>query len=170
MKIFNYRKEFIEKINEKIKKIHLDTTENKEKIEIKYKSNVISEEEYRRKIKIKQEDDIQKGYTSIGIHRDDFEIYINKKDVSVFGSQGQQRSSIISLKLAEAEVIYDEKEDYPILLLDDFMSELDKKRVKGFIKRIKDNQVLITCTDKFDIDNMVYNVYKVEKANVERMK
>ena len=72
MKIFNYRKEFIEKINEKIKKIHLDTTENKEKIEIKYKSNVISEEEYRRKIKIKQEDDIQKGYTSIGIHRDDF--------------------------------------------------------------------------------------------------
>jgi DNA replication and repair protein RecF len=74
------------------------------------------------------------------------------------------------LKLAEAEVIYDEKEDYPILLLDDFMSELDKKRVKGFIKRIKDNQVLITCTDKFDIDNMVYNVYKVEKANVERMK
>lgn len=170
MKIFNYRKEFIEKINEKIKKIHLDTTENKEKIEIKYKSNAISEEEYRRKIKIKQEDDIQKGYTSIGIHRDDFEIYINKKDVSVFGSQGQQRSSIISLKLAEAEVIYDEKEDYPILLLDDFMSELDKKRVKGFIKRIKDNQVLITCTDKFDIDNMVYNVYKVEKANVERMK
>ncbi len=170
MKIFNYRKEFIEKINEKIKKIHLDTTENKEKIEIKYKSNVISEEEYRRKIKIKQEDDIQKGYTSIGIHRDDFEISINKKVVSVFGSQGQQRSSIISLKLAEAEVIYDEKEDYPILLLDDFMSELDKKRVKGFIKRIKDNQVLITCTDKFDIDNMVYNVYKVEKANVERMK
>ena len=170
MKIFNYRKEFIEKINEKIKKIHLDTTENKEKIEIKYKGNVISEGECRGTRKIKHEDDIQKGYTSIGIHRDDFEIYINKKDVSVFGSQGQQRSSIISLKLAEAEVIYDEKEDYPILLLDDFMSELDKKRVKGFIKRIKDNQVLITCTDKFDIDNMVYNVYKVEKANVERMK
>lgn len=169
IKIFNYRREFIEKINEKIEKIHLETTDNKENIEIKYKSNVINEEEYRKKMKIKQEDDIQKGYTSIGIHRDDFDIFINKKNVSIFGSQGQQRSSIISLKLAEAEVIYDEKEDYPVLLLDDFMSELDKKRVKGFVKRIKNNQVLITCTEKFDIDNMVYNSYKVEKAKVERV-
>lgn len=169
IKIFNYRKEFIEKINEKIKTIHLETTQNKEEIEIKYKSNVIDEEDYRKKIKNKQEEDIQKGYTSIGVHRDDFEIFINKKNVSIFGSQGQQRSSIISLKLAEAEVIYDEKEDYPILLLDDFMSELDKKRVKGFVKRIKNNQVLITCTEKFDIDNMVYNSYKVEKAEVERV-
>lgn len=170
LKIFEYRKEFIEKINEKIRKIHLETTENKEEIELRYKNNVINEEEYRKKVKQKQEEDIQKGYTAVGIHRDDFEIYINKKNVAIYGSQGQQRSSIISLKLAEAEVIYDEKDDYPVLLLDDFMSELDKKRVKGFIKRIKDNQVLITCTDKFDIDNMVYNVYKVEKANVERMK
>ena len=169
IKIFNYRREFIEKINEKIEKIHLETTDNKENIEIKYKSNVTNEEEYRKKMKIKQEDDIQKGYTSIGIHRDDFDIFINKKNVSIFGSQGQQRSSIISLKLAEAEVIYDEKEDYPVLLLDDFMSELDKKRVKGFVKRIKNNQVLITCTEKFDIDNMVYNSYKVEKAKVERV-
>lgn len=169
IRIFNYRKEFIEKINERIEKIHLETTDNKEKIEIKYKSNIINEEEYRKKMKAKQEEDIQKGYTSIGIHRDDFDIFINKKNVSIFGSQGQQRSSIISLKLAEAEVIYDEKEDYPVLLLDDFMSELDKKRVKGFVRRIKNNQVLITCTEKFDIDNMVYNSYKVEKANVERV-
>ena len=69
---------------------------------------------------------------------------------------------------AEAEVIYDEKEDYPVILLDDFMSELDKKRIKGFAGRIKNNQVLITCTEKFNIDNMVYNIYKVEHAKVER--
>ena len=168
IKIFNYRKEFIEKINKKINIIHLETTENKENIEIKYKSNIENEEDYRKKIKIKKEEDIQKGYTSIGIHRDDFEIFINKKNVAIFGSQGQQRSSIISLKLAEAEVIYDEKEDYPVLLLDDFMSELDKKRVKGFVKRITNNQVLITCTEKLDIDNMVYNIFKVEHAKVER--
>lgn len=166
MKIFNYRKEFIEKINEKIKKIHLDTTENKEKIEIKYKSNVISEEEYRRKIKIKQEDDIQKGYTSIGIHRDDFEIYINKKDVSVFGSQGQQRSSIISLKLAEAEVIYDEKEDYPILLLDDFMSELDSKRRENLIENIENIQVIITCTEKLNLNEKEKKIFYIENGKV----
>ena len=113
--------------------------------------------------------DIQKGYTSIGIHRDDFEIYINKKNVAIFGSQGQQRTSIISLKLAEAEVIYDEIEEYPIVLLDDFMSELDKKRINGFIQNIKNNQVLITTTDKINLDTVVYNLYKVEKAKVERI-
>ena len=102
-------------------------------------------------------------------NRDDFEIYINGKNVAVFGSQGQQRSSIISLKLAEAEVVYDEIEEYPVLLLDDFMSELDKKRVKGFINNIKNNQELITTTEKIKLDTMMYNLYKVEKANVERI-
>lgn len=168
IKIYEYRKEFIEKINNKIKKIHLNTTENKENIEIKYKTN-IDKKNYMENLLKNKSVDIQKGYTSIGIHRDDFEIYINKKNVAIFGSQGQQRTSIISLKLAEAEVIYDEIEEYPIVLLDDFMSELDKKRINGFIQNIKNNQVLITTTDKINLDTMVYNLYKVEKAKVERI-
>ena len=167
-KIYEYRKEFIEKINNKIKKIHLNTTENKENIEIKYKTN-IDKKNYMENLLKNKSVDIQKGYTSIGIHRDDFEIYINKKNVAIFGSQGQQRTSIISLKLAEAEVIYDEIEEYPIVLLDDFMSELDKKRINGFIQNIKNNQVLITTTDKINLDTVVYNLYKVEKAKVERI-
>lgn len=168
IKIYEYRKEFIEKINNKIKKIHLNTTENKENIEIKYKTN-IDKKKYMENLLKNKSIDIQKGYTSIGIHRDDFEIYINKKNVAIFGSQGQQRTSIISLKLAEAEVIYDEIEEYPIVLLDDFMSELDKKRINGFIQNIKNNQVLITTTDKINLDTVVYNLYKVEKAKVERI-
>ena len=168
IKIYEYRKEFIEKINNKIKKIHLNTTENKENIEIKYKTN-IDKKNYMENLLKNKSVDIQKGYTSIGIHRDDFEIYINKKNVAIFGSQGQQRTSIISLKLAEAEVIYDEIEEYPIVLLDDFMSELDKKRINGFIQNIKNNQVLITTTDKINLDTVVYNLYKVEKAKVERI-
>lgn len=169
IKIYNYRKEFIEKINKKIEKIHLDSTEDKEKIEIKYKTNIKNIESFMEELKNNQSMDIKRGYTSIGIHRDDFEIYINNKNISIYGSQGQQRSSIISLKLAEAEVVFDEIEEYPILLLDDFMSELDKKRVQGFIKNIKNNQVLITCTDKINIDNMVYNLYKVTNANIENI-
>ena len=168
IKIYEYRKEFIEKINNKIKKIHLNTTENKENIEIKYKTT-IDKKNYMENLLKNKSVDIQKGYTSIGIHRDDFEIYINKKNVAIFGSQGQQRTSIISLKLAEAEVIYDEIEEYPIVLLDDFMSELDKKRINGFIQNIKNNQVLITTTDKINLDTVVYNLYKVEKAKVERI-
>ena len=164
--IHEYRKEFIEKLNNKIFDIHLKTTANKEKIEIKYKSN-INEKNYLDKMKENQEYDIQKGYTSVGIHRDDFEIYINKKNISIFGSQGQQRSSIISLKLAEADVVYEEIEEYPIILLDDFMSELDKKRITGFINNIKNNQVIITCTEPIKLDTMVYNLYEVKDANIE---
>lgn len=168
LKIYDYRKEFIEKINKKIEKIHFDTTENKEKIEIKYKTN-INKNNYLQKLKENQEIDIQRGFTTIGIHRDDFEIYINKKNVSIYGSQGQQRSSIISLKLAEAEVVFDEINDYPIILLDDFMSELDQKRVKGFIKNIKNNQVIITTTEKINLDTMVYNHFEVSNAKVKKI-
>lgn len=162
-KIYIYRKEFIEKINNKIKKIHFNTT--KEEIEIKYKSNIKSENNYLEELKNKRKVDIEKGYTSIGIHRDDFEIFINNKNISIYGSQGQQRSSIISLKLAEAEVIYEEIEEYPIILLDDFMSELDKNRIKGFVENIKENQVIITSTDKIMLENNT-KFFNVQNANI----
>ena len=168
-KIFIYRKEFLEKINRKIKNIHLITTQNKEDIEIKYKSNIIDENKYLEELKKKRNIDIQKGYTSIGIHRDDFDIFINNENISIYGSQGQQRSSIISLKLAEAETIYEEIEDYPIILLDDFMSELDKKRIKGFIENIKENQVIITSTEKILLDKNEINYYNVKSAKIENV-
>jgi len=157
-KVYNYRKEFVEKINEKIKQIHLNTTNNEENIEITYKSNIESPEKYLEKLKRKREVDIQKGNTGTGIHRDDFETTINNKEVAIYSSQGQKRTAIISLKLAEAEVIYEEKEEYPIILLDDFMSELDKKRIQGFLENIKNNQVLITGTDSlaFQTQNIAY--------------
>ena len=111
--------------------------------------------------------DIQKGYTSVGVHRDDFEIYINDNPVSIYGSQGQKRTTIISLKLAEANVIYDEIGERPVILLDDFMSELDKKRIQGLFENIKENQVIITCTDSFKINNSNYRLYKVTNAKIE---
>ena len=164
-KIYEYRKEFIEKINKKIHDIHLKTTENKEIIKIKYVSNI--EKNYLECLKKNRKSDIQKGYTGVGIHRDDFEIYINGNLVSIYGSQGQKRTTIISLKLAEAEVIYEEIGERPIILLDDFMSELDKKRIQGLFENIKENQVIITCTDSFKINNSKYKLYKVNNAQVE---
>ena len=152
-KIYIERNQIINKIRNKLKKIHYEITESKEEIEIKYKSNCKNKEEYLNYLKKYEEIDIQRGYTSVGIHRDDFEIFINKNLVNIYGSQGQQRTSILSLKLAEVEVIYDEIGEYPILLLDDFMSELDEERRKKFISTIKNNQVLITCTDKIEIEN-----------------
>ena len=166
LKIYSYRNDFINKLNNKIKKIHFDTT--KENIEIKYKTN-INKNNYLEKIKNNRKNDIEKGYTTIGIHRDDFEIFIDNKNISVYGSQGQQRSSIISLKLAEAEVIYEEIEEYPIILLDDFMSELDKTRIKGFIENIKKNQVIITSTEKIKLENNT-RFFNVKNAIIKEIK
>ena len=104
--------------------------------------------------------DIKRGFTATGIHRDDFLIYINKRPVSVYGSQGQQRTSILSLKLTELEIVKEEIGESPILLLDDFMSELDETRRKSFIESIEGNQVIITCTDNIEnIDSKVNRIY-----------
>ena len=95
----------------------------------------------------------------VGIHRDDFKVYINGEEVNIYGSQGQNRTAILSLKLSELKVIYDEIGEYPVLLLDDFMSELDEKRISKFLSNIENIQVLITCTKDINIKNSVsYNI------------
>ena len=165
-KIYLYRKEFIEKIKEKINIIHNEITNNREKIVIEYKSNCKDKQEYLNLLKKSRELDIQKGYTVNGIHRDDFSVFINDKQVNIYGSQGQQRTTVISLKMSELEVIYDEIGEYPILLLDDFMSELDDLRIQNFIKKIKNNQVLITCTDKMKLEQQSGKVFRIEQGKV----
>lgn len=165
-KVFNYRLEFINKIKNKIKSVHNIITENNEEIDIEYISDFTSKEEFLKKMKNNRKLDIMKGYTTKGVHRDDFNIYINNNLVNVYGSQGQHRTAILSLKMSELKVIYDEIGENPILLLDDFMSELDEKRRKNFLKNIKDTQVLVTCTDKIDIENLDFNVYNVQRGKI----
>ena len=165
-KIYLYRKEFIEKIKSKIKNIHSEITENKEEIKIEYLSECGNRQEYLDKVKERRTLDIIKGFTTKGIHRDDFMIYINDRQVNIYGSQGQHRTTILSLKLAELQVIYDEIGEYPILLLDDFMSELDEKRRKSFLENIKNIQVIITCTEKFDAKNLNYTSFNVINGEI----
>ena len=159
-KIYTYRNEFIEKIKNKIQDIHSEIT--KEEIDIKYNSDCKNKDEYLNKLKKNREIDYIKGYTSSGIHRDDFLMTINKESVSIYGSQGQNRTAVLSLKLAELNVIYEDIGEYPILLLDDFMSELDEKRISSFLNNIKKIQVIITCTKDIDIKNSIS--HKVEKG------
>ena len=168
--IYKYRKEFIEKIKEKIKKIHEEITNNKEEIKIEYLSECISKEKYLELLKQRRKLDIIKGYTTKGIHRDDFTIYINDKELSTYGSQGQHRTAILSLKLAELNIVKEEIGESPILLLDDFMSELDEKRRKNFLEKIEDVQVIITCTEKIDIENKEILVYNVKSGEVKKEK
>ena len=159
-KIYEYRKYFIEKISNIIEDIHsLITKSGKEDIKIKYISNSKNKESFLENLKKSRQVDIKRGFTATGVHRDDFMIYINGRPVSIFGSQGQQRTTILTLKLCELKIVKEEIGDSPILLLDDFMSELDEKRRESFLENIKGNQVIITCTDRIDLENESSNYY-----------
>ena len=159
-KICLYRLEFINKIKDKISNIHKNITENKEEIKIEYLTDCIDEKELLEQIKNRRKVDIIKGYTTKGIHRDDFNIYINDNLVNVYGSQGHHRTAVLSLKMCELEIIKEEIGESPILLLDDFMSELDAKRRSNFLKNIGNTQVIITCTDEIrDCMNNQYAFY-----------
>lgn len=162
--ICQYRKEFINKLEEKIQKIHPTITNNKEILNIKYLTECDQKDKYLELLKQRRKLDIIKGFTTKGIHRDDFQVFINEKEIDIYGSQGQHRTAILTLKIAELYVIHDEIGEYPILLLDDFMSELDETRRKSFLQYIQDTQVIITCTDKMKVDNC--KIFNVEKGNV----
>lgn len=166
IKIFEYRYEFIEKLKSKINNIHKNITDGNEKIEIKYLSDCSNKEGYLKLLKERTKLDIIKGYTTKGIHRDDFVVYINEKEVNIYGSQGQNRTVILTLKLSELQVIYEEIGEYPILLLDDFMSELDEKRRNNFLNNIKNTQVIITCTDKLELNKLDYKLFNVKKGEI----
>lgn len=166
VRIYQYRKEFIDKISEKIVDMHSKITQNKESIRIEYVSECENKEGLDRLIKSRRKLDIIKGFTTKGIHRDDFVIYINGKPVNVYGSQGQNRTAILSLKLSELYVVYDEIGEYPILLLDDFMSELDEQRKKSFLENIRKAQVIITCTEKIDVENLNFISYNIHNGKI----
>ena len=172
--IYNERKKVIEKLNNYIYGIHLKLTENyinNEKLHIKYVSNVEEDIQkmYNNLIKSKL-NDINKGYTSFGIHRDDYIISINSLDVSIYGSQGQKKSSIISLKLSELKVIEEVIGEKPVLLLDDYMSELDERRRLKFLDIIEDIQIIITTTHKISIDGKENTYFYVDNGKIERKK
>jgi DNA replication and repair protein RecF len=168
--IYEYRKNYTEKIAEKIEVIHnLITKSGKnsdEIIKVKYISTGKDKESFKQALNKSRNIDIIKGYTAVGIHRDDLIVYVNHKPVSTFGSQGQKRTAILSLKLCELQIVKEEIGESPILLLDDFMSELDENRRTSFLENIEGCQVILTCTDKLDIKGNVKTFY-VEGGKVK---
>ncbi|MBQ7374067.1 MAG: DNA replication/repair protein RecF [Clostridia bacterium] len=115
----------------------------------------------------KTEKDIETGYTTVGPHRDDLKIKVNGVDVRAYGSQGQQRTASIALKLAETEIFREKFGEYPVLILDDAMSELDKKRRARLIDYVKKMQTIITCTEPECVPNYQnYNNIEVEDGKI----
>lgn len=137
--------------------VHKHITHGTEELSLLYKSSIpfnketASQEEIKenfiKELERKHMDDIERGTTSRGSHRDDIVFQINGTDVRTFGSQGQKRTTVLSIKLSELEFMAQETGEYPLLLLDDAMSELDYSRQKMILKYIDKVQTFITLTD-----------------------
>lgn len=105
--------------------------------------------------------DREKGLTSVGPHRDDFSVFINDVDTKIFGSQGQQRTSILTMKFSSLRIIKEITGEYPVLLLDDVLSELDMTRKRYILSSIKDIQTVITCTGIDDLKDYLDDKVKI---------
>ena len=159
-KIIERRKKFIDEVNRIIGGIHEKLTGGRENIELSYESSAgeLSMEEMLRK---NRERDIRFKSTSAGPHRDDLCFRVGDLDIRKFGSQGQQRTAALSLKLSEIELVKMLIHDTPILLLDDVLSELDKNRQNYLLDSIHDIQTVITCTGLDEFVNHRFSINKI---------
>ena len=167
-KIIDRRNKFVYEINEIIKEIHFKLTGNKEEINLMYEPNV-REFEFEEVIFRNRERDLKMKSTTSGPHKDDICFLANGLDIRKFGSQGQQRTAALSLKLSEIELIKSVIKDTPILLLDDVLSELDKNRQNYLLESIHDIQTLVTCTglDEFVSKNFSINkVFQIKEGQI----
>lgn len=168
-KIIERRKIFAEQLSEIIKEIHLKLSGGKEEILIQYEPDVCISD-FEEKMKNSQERDIRTKMTSVGPHRDDFSFIVNGIDIRKYGSQGQQRTAALSLKLSEIELVKKITKDTPVLLLDDVLSELDSNRQNYLLNSIGDIQTIITCTglDEFINNRFEINkIFRLENGKVE---
>lgn len=173
-KVILKRKEFIDKINTISSRIHEGISGGKEKLELKYEPNIDftenTEKDYYDLLVSERNDDIRNRTTGRGPHKDDLKISGNGTDLRKFGSQGQQRTAALSLKLSEIRLIEEETGEKPVLLLDDVLSELDNERQTYLINSLGENQMFITTADlsgKVARSLPEGKVFKISSGNVE---
>lgn len=159
-RIIDYRKKFVNRLNEIVKDIHGGLTGNIEELQVIYEPSV-EEELFQQELFKHREKDYKFKLTSIGPHRDDLCVKINGIDIRKYGSQGQQRTAALSLKLSEINLVKELIKDTPILLLDDVLSELDSSRQNYLLNSIHDIQTVITCTG---LDEFVNNRFEIDKV------
>ncbi len=170
VQVMQHRSQFIEQLNGIIGKIHQDLTGGKEELIISYEPNT-SPEAFAGVLFKNREQDKKQKTTLSGPHRDDMSFLINGIDIRRFGSQGQQRSAALSLKLSEIELVKSLIHDYPILLLDDVLSELDSSRQNHLLSSIHHIQTMITCTGLDDFVEHRFHldrVFKVTNGSIRK--
>ena len=159
-KIIRRRTAFIGELNEIIGEIHSNISGGKEALVLSYEPDVAAQE-LAEKLELSQQKDMRFCSTSVGPHRDDLSFRVNDADIRKYGSQGQQRTSALSLKLSEIELVKKVIHDTPVLLLDDVLSELDSSRQNYLLNSIHDIQTIITCTG---LDEFVKNRFQINKV------
>ena len=159
-RIIQKRREFIEELNRIISPIHRNLTGNTEEIEIIYEPNVV-EDRFEETLLLNRERDLRMKLSGTGPHRDDLCVRVNGIDIRKFGSQGQQRTAALSIKLSEIYLVKKRIHDTPVLLLDDVLSELDSSRQTYLLDSIHDIQTLITCTGLDDFISHQFTINKV---------
>ncbi|MBQ2769520.1 MAG: DNA replication/repair protein RecF [Clostridia bacterium] len=149
--IVKKREEFIEKLAPFAKEYHAFLTDGAEELLVKPDRRYVGSEEeiaasLKRRLADNYEKDLRLGFTTVGPHRDDLDVIINGLDAKAYASQGQMRTAALALKLAEVRIFKELSTEYPILILDDVMSELDLKRRKKLLQCVADLQTILTCT------------------------
>ena len=157
--LIDRRKNFVEELNPIIREIHCSLSGKKENLTVEYEERTETEN-FEKKLKENRERDIRTKLTNTGPHRDDLCFLIDEIDIRKYGSQGQQRTAALSLKLAEIEIVKRKIKETPVLLLDDVLSELDSNRQRYLLESIHDIQTLITCTG---IDDFVSYNFKIDR-------
>lgn len=176
-KIIKARNAFLSEISPLAEEKHAYLSDGKETLKMKTESNYYGTEEeiayaMYQDLKTGLDRDMRLGYTSIGPHRDDIKFTLNGDDVRVFGSQGQQRTVALSLKLAETETFFNKFGEYPILILDDVLSELDKKRQRKLVGAVEHLQTIFTATglDRSVFKGRTFNRLIVDSGKVKQGK
>ena len=159
-KIIRRREQFVKELNEIVHEIHYRISGGKEELFLSYEPSVSADMMEQEVERVRQRD-LKMCQTSVGPHRDDLLFSIADVDIRKFGSQGQQRTSALSLKLSEIELVRKSIHDTPVLLLDDVLSELDSSRQNYLLNSICDTQTIITCTG---LDEFIRNRFEINKV------
>lgn len=168
--IVEYRKKIVDLLEKYAKGIEQNITNGEEELKLEYKTDFLgmNEEEIKKYLDAHLYIDKLRFSSVKGIQRDDLEVLVNEKEVAVFGSQGQKRTALLSLKLANFELLREELGQTPILLLDDIMSELDSKRINFMLKYIENYQSVITTTEDTFVNGISnIKIFKVSKGTLE---
>ena len=169
VRVVEERKKFISRIKEICKGIHSGISNGKEELDIVYQTETKSKAYMKDMLAKELEKDYQRGFTGFGPHKDYLSIKVNNRDIRIYGSQGQQRTAALSLKLAEIELIKQETGENAVLLLDDVLSELDRARQRYLIETMKDVQIFVSATGiDEELKNMLPdgNVYYVDNGKI----